>query len=423
MNVLIVASGTRGDVQPVLAVAKGLQRAGHTIKMVAGSNFAAWITTHGVGFVGTLDMEAMMQSEAGVKWVENGSNPRVQLTQMRLLLEEHWRLLTQPILDHIEWADLVLGGFTSEPFLETICTKFHKPLITLYLQPTRPTKSGIATAQPIFPTRSSIFNLWIGQFAQRLLWGVAASTTNQLRQQLGLPLHTFSDYEKGVRTIPVIHGVSHHVVPHAQDWGAHIHTAGYWFLDESAGWQPPTSLQAFVDAGPPPVYIGFGSMSASDPQATATMVKTALERTGQRGILAKGWSGDIEIAPNNHLFILEKAPHDWLFPRMAGVVHHGGAGTTAAGLRAGKPTFIIPHMADQPFWGRRVHELKVGVKPVPRPKLTPAALAEGIHQLTTHRGMQEKAQELGEKIRAEDGVTVAVDLIQSIMVRQMRGRI
>ena len=113
MNILMVASGTRGDVQPVLAVAKGLQRAGHTVKIVAGSNFSEWITAHGVGFVGTLDMEAMMQSEAGINWVENGSNPRIQLTQMRLLLEEHWRLLTQPILDHIAWTDLVLGGFTS----------------------------------------------------------------------------------------------------------------------------------------------------------------------------------------------------------------------------------------------------------------------------------------------------------------------
>ncbi len=418
MNILMVASGTRGDVQPVLAVAKGLQRAGNTVKIVAGSNFAAWITAHGVGFVGTLDMEAMMQSEPGMNWVENGSNPRIQLTQMRLLLEEHWRLLTQPILDHIAWTDLVLGGFTSEPFLETICTTFRKPLITLYLQPTRPTRSGMASAQPIFPTRYSIFNLWIGQFAQRLLWGVAASTTNQLRGQLGLPPHAFSDYQKRVRTIPVIHGVSRHVVPHANDWDAHIHTAGYWFLDESADWQPPTALEEFLDAGPPPVYIGFGSMSASDPQATATLVKSALDRTGQRGILAKGWSGTIEIANDTHLFILEKAPHDWLFPRMAGVVHHGGAGTTAAGLRAGKPAFIVPHMADQPFWGRRVHELGVGVKPVPRPKLTEAALAEGIQQLTTHRGMQEKAKLLGEKIRSEDGVTRAIGLIQSIAVHQ-----
>jgi sterol 3beta-glucosyltransferase len=412
MNILIIASGTRGDVQPVLAVAKGLQRAGHIVTMVAGSNFAAWVQSHGIGFVGTLDMEAMMQSEAGVKWVENGMNPRVQLTQMRLLLEDHWQALTQPILDHVAQTDLVLGGFTSEPFLETICAKFEKPLISLYLQPTRPTKSGIATAQPIFPTRESIFNRWIGQFAQRLLWGVAESSTNQLRHQLGLPPHTFAHYERGIRTIPVIHGVSRHVVPHASDWGSHIHTAGYWFLDESTTWQPPAQLQSFLEAGPPPVYIGFGSMSASEPQSTAQMVKSALEQTGQRGILAKGWSGVTDIVSDSTLFILEKAPHDWLFPRMSGVVHHGGAGTTAAGLRAGKATFIIPHMADQPFWGRRVHELGVGVKPMPRPKLTAEALARGIHQLTGNKKMQEKAQSLGEKIRGEDGVARAVALIQ-----------
>jgi sterol 3beta-glucosyltransferase len=415
MNILIIASGTRGDVQPVLAVAKGLQHAGHTVTLIAGSNFEAWVASHGVGFVGTLDMEAMMQSEAGIKWVENGLNPRVQLNQMRLLLEEHWRGLTQPILDHIESADLVLGGFTSEPYLATICTHYRKPLISLYLQPTRPTKSGAATAQPIFPTRESILNRWIGQFAQRLLWGVAESSTNHLRRQLGLPPHTYSDYAKGIRSIPVILGVSPYVVPHASDWGSHIHTAGYWFLDEGTTWEPSAELQTFLEAGSPPVYIGFGSMSASNPSATAHMVKTALERTGQRGILAKGWSGSLDVISDNTLFLLDKAPHDWLFPRMAGVVHHGGAGTTASGLRAGKPTFIIPHMADQPFWGRRVHELGVGVKPVPRPKLTVETLAEGIQHLTTNREMLSKAQTLGEKIRNEKGVTRSVELIEKII--------
>lgn len=414
MNILIVASGTRGDVQPILAVAKGLQSAGHIVTIIAGSNFEAWVRSHGVGFVPTLDMEQMMQSEAGIKWVENGMNPRVQLNQMRLLLEANWRQLTQPILNHIQTAELVLGGFTSEPFLATICAHYHKPLISLYLQPTRPTKSGVATAQPIFPKRESIFNRWIGQFAQRLLWGVAESSTNHLRRQLGLPPHTFKEYEREIRTIPLILGVSRHVVPHASDWAAHIHTAGYWFLDEGVDWQPSEALQSFLATGSPPLYIGFGSMSASEPQATAQLVRKALEQSGQRGILAKGWSGTIGMESDERLFLLDKAPHDWLFPRMAGVIHHGGAGTTAAGLRAGKATFIIPHMADQPFWGRRVEELGVGVKAVPRQQLTVQSLAEGIRQLTNNPMMQAKAQELGEKIRAEDGVATAVALIETI---------
>lgn len=412
MNILMVASGTRGDVQPVLAVAKGLQRAGHTVTLIAGSNFEVWVRSHGVGFVGTLNMEAMMQSEAGIRWVENGLNPRIQLNQMRLLLEQHWQELTRPILDHMETADLVLGGFTSEPFLQTICTHVHKPLISLYLQPTRPTKSGAATAQPIFATRTSLLNRWMGNFAQRLLWGVAESSTNHLRRQLGLPPHTYSDYVRGIRPIPVIFGVSRHVIPHALDWDPHIHTAGYWFLEEGTDWTPPAGLETFLAAGPPPLYIGFGSMSASNPSVTAHMVKTALERTGQRGILVRGWSGSLDITSDTTLFLLDKAPHDWLFPRVSCVVHHGGAGTTAAGLRAGKPTLIIPHMADQPFWGQRVHELGVGVKPVPRPNLTIERLADGIHQLTTNSDIRNKANILGEKIRHEDGVTRAIEWIE-----------
>lgn len=415
MNILMVAVGTRGDVQPVLAVAKALQQAGHTVTMIAGRNFAAWVVGHGIAFVSTLDMEALMQSDAGVKWVENGLNPRVQLTQMRLLLDAHWQEITRPILAHIQNADLVLGGFTSEPFLQTLCAHYHKPLMSLYLQPTRPTKSGTATAQPLFATRTHLFNRWMGNVAQWLLWNVAESATNKLRHQLGLPPHTSTSYQAAIRPIPVIHGISRHVVPHAPDWHPHIQTAGYWFLDESRDWHAPPDLEAFLAAGSPPVYIGFGSMSATAPHDTATLIRTALQRSGARGILAKGWSGGGALYSDARLYVLDHAPHDWLFPRVAGVVHHGGAGTTAAGLRAGVPTFIVPHMADQPFWGRRVYELGVGVKPIARLTLTVDSLAHGIRALTEETALRANAQALGEKIRAEDGIATAVAMIEKKM--------
>ena len=183
-------------------------------------------------------------------------------------------------------------------------------------------------------------------------------------------------------------------------------------MEEEAGWQPPYELVDFLQAGKQPVYVGFGSIS--DPaQAVQTteLVIQALQRCGQRGILATGWKGmtKVEHLPED-IFILESAPHTWLFPRMAAVVHHGGAGTTAAGLRAGIPAVIVPFGNDQFAWGRRVYELGVGAKPLPRKHLTAEKLSEAIQFALTDE-VKRKASVLGEKIRRESGAEEAARII------------
>ncbi len=155
-------------------------------------------------------------------------------------------------------------------------------------------------------------------------------------------------------------------------------------------------------------------MPSRDPQKTYDLITDALRQAGQRGIIASGWGGQVSTQSES-IHVLDHAPHDWLFPRVAAVVHHGGAGTTAAGLRAGKPTLVIPHLADQPYWGRRVHELGVGAKPIKRQKLTVEALADGIRQITDDAEMQRKAADLGAQIRSEDGVGNAVKLIEQLI--------
>lgn len=153
---------------------------------------------------------------------------------------------------------------------------------------------------------------------------------------------------------PTIYPFSEHVVPRPTDWPASTISPGYWFLDRQSTWQPPTDLAAFLESGPPPVYIGFGSMAGLDSAKKAQAVVNALLKTGRRGIIATGWGGlSAETLPDT-IFKLQAAPHDWLFDHVSAVVHHGGAGTTAAGLRAGRPTVICPFFGDQPFWGRRV---------------------------------------------------------------------
>jgi sterol 3beta-glucosyltransferase len=239
---------------------------------------------------------------------------------------------------------------------------------------------------------------------------------NDWRRSLGLqPRSTWANplVQGDGRPVQVLYPYSPQVVPTPPDWPDTTAVTGYWFLDEGDDWQPPANLQRFLEAGAPPVYVGFGSMAGSDPEAKARVVIEALNASGQRGVLASGWGGLKADALPPHIHILESAPHDWLFPRMAAVVHHGGSGTTAAGLRAGKPTVIAPFTADQPFWGERVYRLGVGTKPIPQRQLNAASLSAAITEAVNNRDMQRCAAALGDAIRAEDGVERAIDFIHA----------
>jgi sterol 3beta-glucosyltransferase len=245
--------------------------------------------------------------------------------------------------------------------------------------------------------------------------GVLRSPSDEVRSRLKLPRATRGEFLRAWNRTPTLLGVSPLITPPPPDWGDHIHVTGYWFLDAPADWQPSSALRAFLDAGAPPVYIGFGSMSSRNPQATTQMMIEALKTTGQRGIIHSGWAGlHAEDLPPN-IFLLDYAPHDWLFPRMAAVVHHGGAGTTAAGLRAGIPGMVVSHIGDQPYWGRRLHELGVGAAPLKRHELTADKLADAIRTMTSDRAMQSRAAALGERIRTEDGIGNAVKALRKIL--------
>jgi sterol 3beta-glucosyltransferase len=189
---------------------------------------------------------------------------------------------------------------------------------------------------------------------------------------------------------------------------------GYWFLDEAVDWTPPAALTNFLGSGAPPVYIGFGSMGSCKPAETTDLVLESLARTEQRAILQSGWGGLKKTNLPETVFMVDSISHSWLFPRMAAVVHHGGAGTTAAGIRAGVPSIVIPFFGDQLFWGQRVEALGVGTAPIPRKQLTAELLAQAIHRVVTDRVMRQRAANLGAKIQAEDGIANAVRAIESI---------
>jgi UDP:flavonoid glycosyltransferase YjiC (YdhE family) len=218
---------------------------------------------------------------------------------------------------------------------------------------------------------------------------------------------------------PVLYGFSQLVAPPPHDWPTEHHVTGYWFLDSPQNWQPPKELAAFLAEGPPPVYIGFGSMTHRSPEESTELILEALHLAGQRGVLLHGWGGMAKTKLPSNVIMVESIPHQWLFPRMAAVAHHGGAGTTAASLRSGVPSIVVPHFADQPYWGERVAALGVGPRPRARARLTAQKLADSIDQALSDQTMRERAAKLGEALRAEDGVGNAVKVIERHLSRSL----
>jgi UDP:flavonoid glycosyltransferase YjiC (YdhE family) len=232
------------------------------------------------------------------------------------------------------------------------------------------------------------------------------------RDVLGLPGR--KSERSGQKPAPILAGFSKYVLPRAPEWGENIQITGYWYLD-TPGFEPPPALQAFLDAGAPPVYIGFGSMPSQNPGQVTDLVIQALAISGQRGILLTGQgvlgSGMAQRSSTQPVYFVESIPHDWLLPRTAAVVHHGGAGTTAAGIRAGVPSILVPTGADQRLWAHRVEVLGIGPSPIPRSRLTAERLANAIKQAVTNQAMRQRAASLGETIRSENGVGEAVRII------------
>jgi UDP:flavonoid glycosyltransferase YjiC (YdhE family) len=211
---------------------------------------------------------------------------------------------------------------------------------------------------------------------------------------------------------PTLMGYSSLVLAKPPDWEDRHHVTGYWFLDAPTNWQPPVELVNFLESGPPPVYIGFGSMSDKDPEKRTRLALRALELSGQRGVLSTGWGGVARLETSAKAITVDDVPHSWLFPRMAAVVHHGGAGTTAAGLRAGVPSLLAPFMMDQFFWATQVVKLGIGPRMPDAKKLTAEKLAQAIHTAVSDTTLCARAAAFGEKIRAENGIARAVDVIE-----------
>lgn len=414
MKITILTAGTRGDIQPYLALALRLNQAGYEVTLGAPSNFEAFVTEHGVKFAPLrADYYQLMDSPEG-QALKSGNPIRV-MQHMRTTVFPLMRKLVDDTWQASQAADAIIY----HPKLFTTPHIGEKLNIPIMLAATIP----ILTPTGKFPA-PGVFNRNLGATFNRLTYKAMDLATSSFkgivkdfrREVLALPEQ--STVVKGNtlngQPIPVLYCYSQHVVPIPADWDNTAHVTGYWWLDEMTDWQPPDELQAFLAAGDAPVYVGFGSMIAESPEHTTRVVIEALKQSGQRGVIASGWGGlrPADLPPN--IYLLKEAPHEWLFPRMSAVVHHGGAGTTAAGLRAGKPTVICPFIADQPFWGSQVVALGVGPTPILQKQMTSEKLAAAIHTAATDLTMRQRAETVAKHLAAEDGVGNAVDVIESI---------
>jgi len=418
MKIVFLAFGTRGDVQPLLALGKGLVGAGFDVRIVASADFQDFVEGAGLPYMGfRTNMQEMMNTDAGKEWTNNSSdNPLNEAKNMRRMLEFADEEIHDDLLRVAEDADVIVSGLPMFMSAQSLAEKFNIRHITIQFVPFNPTKEGRATIQPTFPTRQAWINRLSGYIGQGFTYWIFKDVTNKFRVQMGLDPLSYSQYVRLYnREIPVIYGLSKHVITEPQDWRDNTHITGYWFYDAPSDWQPSQELCEFLNAGEKPVYIGFGSMSNKDPEATTKIMVDALQQAGKRGIIHSGWAGlNADTLPDD-IFMLDFAPHDWLFPRMAAVIHHGGAGTTAAGIRAGVPATVVSHMADQPYWGRRVHEMGIGSGLIRRHELTTERLAQAIREMTDNPQIAENARILGEKVRQEDGVAEAVKVFQKLL--------
>ncbi|NBE95172.1 glycosyltransferase family 1 protein [Nonomuraea sp. KC401] len=395
MRPLLITVGSRGDVQQFLALARGLLAAGHRPVLAAPRRFEPLATRHGVEFVPLYD--EMLELQNTVK----GQGVRAAVTAARSVRPMVRRLLDDQAALTARSADVVvyhpksLGG----PY---VAEKLGVPafaglLIPLYV----PTS---AFPSPIFPVRPP------GPL-NRASWRIAAAVEAPYRsvirtwrtEALGLR-DGFVPMAELVRTGNVLHAWSPHLLPAPADWPDSARPIGFWTMPADDTWAPPERLARFLDEGEPPVYVGFGSSTTGDPDVLTATVLEGVRLAGRRAVLATGWGALRPGADADDVLVMEEAPHDWLLPRVAVAVHHGGVGTAAAALRAGVPQVVRPFVGDQPFWASRLHRLGVAPEPL-RGRLTAARLAAAI----------EKAAELAPAARvsaghlgAEDGVAAAV---------------
>jgi len=457
LNIVIMVIGSRGDIQPFLKIAKLLkEKYGHRVRIASHPTFREFVENDaGLEFFSVggdpSELMAFMVKNPGlipnIKTLREGEIQR-RRAAMAVMFDGFWRACINTTDDEKDKANLKMMGEKAPFFADAIIAnppsmahvhiaeKLGIPLHIMFTFPYTPTQQFPHPLANIRPEKSNVDESYVNfskpkhilfdlrNYADRLTvsyplvemmtWQGLGDVVNKFREKT-LRLEPVSSlWAPGAlyrMKVPYTYLWSPSLVPKPRDWGPEIDIVGFVFLDLASTFKPDKELEDFLNAGEPPIYIGFGSIVVDDPDAFTDMIFKAADIAGVRALVNKGWGGlgrSNKDTPAN-IFMLGNTPHDWLFPRVKAVVHHGGAGTTAIGLKCAKPTMIVPFFGDQPFWGSMVAAAKAGAhKCIPYKKLTVEKLAEGIKQCLTQEA-QENVQKIADSIAKEgDGAENAV---------------
>jgi sterol 3beta-glucosyltransferase len=408
MRITILTYGSRGDVQPFLPLSLQLIEAGHSVKLAAPFRFKSYVQEHGINFVslaGDPEDLSRRMNNAGhnfVKLLYELMNHAIEIGA------DVWRQTEEACKD----ADLIIHTFAHAVGAHTLACEKNIPDIHIQGFPMF-TPTGDYPNVTLPDLRSRSLNRFTHKLSAKITWWTSQIGFERVRRRAGLPKRTlywpFADDPLRPRT-PILCAWSSSVLSASTDWPPHVHVTGYYFFPLQNSYPPPAELDSFLQKGDPPICITFGSMVNRDKERIDRIVRESLKQTSNRGIILSGWSGVKESASNDLLY-LEAASHDWLFPQSKMVIHHGGAGTTAAGLRAGIPNIVVPFTADQPFWGRRVHAIGVGPKPILVKNLSVERLTQAMAEAETN-AVRERARAIGQEIKNEDGIGETIKLIK-----------
>jgi UDP:flavonoid glycosyltransferase YjiC (YdhE family) len=402
MHISIIAYGTWGDVRPSVALGRALQRAGHGVRLVVTGDFGAWVKEKG------LDYHLLpVNKKALMRGVSSRTHPFRVMPAIRREIGPAVRRVGDDLLKIAGDTDALLVNEWTVGAASGIAEAYGLKMVLMFMQPNVKTRRFPISTMPPAPEWAPFrerYNLLTYELAWRLRWFTYGRGANPLREdRLRLDPLSARDYVDLFMETPSVSLISDRVLPRPRDWGDHQRMTGFVFFDDE-GWQPPRELMNFLGGGPRPIYFGFGSMHDQRPREATRMILEALNKTRQRGVIYSGWAGLGDMEMPESIYRLDYAPHTWLFPRMAAVVHHAGAGTTAAALRAGVPSVPIPYSGDQGFWARRLRRMGAAPEVLPRARLSAAGLAALIRTAVEDEGIRRRAGQIGSQIRAERGL-------------------
>lgn len=408
MKITMLTLGSTGDVRPFVLLGRELSSRGHQITVATFSPFREMIESAGLRcYPISGDVEVFMSNI-----MKPGTSALTYLPQVEKSLRSVAPQLVDDLSASCSDADAIICNFFGSVYY-SIAEKYNIPLVQVHLFMMDP--NGDAPISAFRPQRMGrVMNEFTYKVGYLLIGSVEKRYLNSWRKENGVTTRkprTAPDYRIGDHRIPVIYAMSPLVLPRPTEWDEHIRMSGFWYDDTPVSWTPPEDLVRFMEDGDPPVYIGFGSMNSGNMNRVMTLVLRAVHAAHVRAVINLGWSGE-NLKSTRNVYFGEYIPHDWLFPRVSAVVHHGGAGTTAAGLRYGKPTLVIPFGGDQPFWGNRVRELGCGPKPIHRTDLTVRKLTSALLDLVSHKSYRTSASELSERLNLEKGTIRAADMIE-----------